>query len=86
MHVLKTEAEADKLTLTQELEAIKTADQERLEQMSDLRQRLAAAQTENKQLLAQLEDKAARLQVDSCVDSFVDCDDECVANVLLMCC
>ena len=63
VHVLKAQAEADKLKLSQELEAIKTADQERRQQMTDLSERLAAAQTENRHLLDQLEDKAARLQV-----------------------
>jgi hypothetical protein len=58
------QAEADKLKLSQELEAIKTADQERRQQMTDLSERLAAAQTENRHLFDQLEDKAARLQVD----------------------
>jgi hypothetical protein len=64
VHVLKAQAEADKLKLSQELEAIKTADQERHQQMTDLSERLAAAQTENRHLFDQLEDKAARLQVD----------------------
>lgn len=65
---MKSQAEADKLKLSQELEAIRTAEQKRHEEMTDLSQRLAAAQTQNRHLLAQLEDKAARLQVDQCVD------------------
>ena len=62
VHALKTQAEADKQKLSQELEVSKAADEGKRGQMADLNERLADAQAESRRLLAQLDDMAARLQ------------------------